>query len=92
MYRSGLVREAWHAGARRRFLICASGIAIDVRRLQLGSPLQMIATVPEFIWELGLGIWLIARGFNASSRCWARRRSLRSPCLPTRTGCRMVDR
>jgi hypothetical protein len=23
--------------------------------------------VPEFIWELGLGIWLIVKGFNASA-------------------------
>jgi len=29
---------------------------------ELGSPLQMIATVPEFIWELGLGIWLNRSG------------------------------
>jgi hypothetical protein len=26
-----------------------------------------LMVVPEFIWELGLGIWLIVKGFNASA-------------------------
>jgi hypothetical protein len=31
-----------------------------------GSPVQAIATIPEFIWELSLGIYLIVRGFKPS--------------------------
>jgi hypothetical protein len=27
----------------------------------------MIATIPEFFWELSLGIWLIIKGFNPSA-------------------------
>ena len=31
------------------------------------SVLGSLTVVPEFIWELGLGIWLIVKGFNASA-------------------------
>ena len=31
------------------------------------STLGSLMVVPEFIWELGLGIWLIVKGFNASA-------------------------
>lgn len=27
---------------------------------------QAIVTIPEFLWELSLGIWLTVRGFNPS--------------------------
>jgi hypothetical protein len=26
-----------------------------------------IAIIPEFLWELSLGIWLIVRGFNPTA-------------------------
>jgi hypothetical protein len=69
MYRSGLVpRSMAMLGLVGGPLICASGIAMMFGIFELGSPWQMIATVPEFFWELSLGIWLIAKGFNASSR------------------------
>jgi hypothetical protein len=28
---------------------------------------QSLATIPEFLWELSLGIWLIVKGFNPSA-------------------------
>ena len=28
------------------------------------SPLQNLATAPEFIWEAFLGLWLTFKGFN----------------------------
>ena len=31
------------------------------------SALGSLMVVPEFIWELGLGIWLIVKGFNPSA-------------------------
>ena len=33
---------------------------------QLSVP-AAIATIPEFIWELSFGIWLIVKGFNPSA-------------------------
>jgi hypothetical protein len=69
MYRSGLIpRGLAMLGLVGCPLICASGVAMMFGVFELGSPLQMLATVPEFIWELSLGIWLIARGFNTSAR------------------------
>jgi len=48
-------------------LICASGILVLVGVFDEGGTVQAIATIPEFIWELSLGIWLTVRGFNPSS-------------------------
>lgn len=47
-------------------LICVSGIAVVLDVIEKGSVPQGIATVPEFLWELSLGIYLIAKGFKAS--------------------------
>jgi hypothetical protein len=33
---------------------------------QAGGPLQGIATIPEFIWELSLGIYPLIWGFKAA--------------------------
>ena len=68
MYRSGLVPR-WMAivGLVGGAFICASGIAVLFGVIEAGSVWQAIATIPEFIWELSLGIYLIAKGFKASS-------------------------
>jgi hypothetical protein len=47
-------------------LIIASGTAILFDVFDPGSAPQVIATVPEFIWELALGIYLIVKGFRSS--------------------------
>ena len=46
-------------------LICLSGIAVVMGIIERGSAAQSIATVPEFLWELSLGIYLPSK---ASSR------------------------
>jgi hypothetical protein len=48
-------------------LLCASGTAVLFGVLEAGSVWQGIATIPEFVWELSLGIWLIVKGFNPSA-------------------------
>jgi hypothetical protein len=35
--------------------------------IEPGSSAQVIATIPEFFWELSLGIYLIVKGFRPSS-------------------------
>ena len=35
--------------------------------IEPGSSAQVIATIPEFFWELSLGIYLIVKGFRTSS-------------------------
>jgi Domain of unknown function (DUF4386) len=68
MYRSGLVpRRLAMFGLVGGPLICASGILVLVGVVDEGGTVQAIATIPEFIWELSLGIWLTVKGFNPSS-------------------------
>ena len=68
MYRSGLVpRRMAMLGLVGGPLVCASGIAVLFGALGKGSAGQGIATVPEFAWELSLGIYLIVKGFKPPS-------------------------
>jgi hypothetical protein len=34
--------------------------------IERGSTVQGVATIPEFIWELSFGIYLIVKGFKPS--------------------------
>jgi hypothetical protein len=63
MYRSGLVprRMALFALIGGP-LLAASGIAILFGLFASGSALLGIATIPEFIWEAFLGLWLTFKG------------------------------
>ena len=67
MYRSGLVPRPLAAlGLIGGPLICASGVAVMFGVFDQGGTGQGIATIPEFFWELGLGIWLTVKGFTPS--------------------------
>jgi hypothetical protein len=65
MYRSELVPR-WMAmlGLIGGPLIVLSGIAVLFGVIDAGSLTQGVATIPEFFWELGLGIYLIVKGFR----------------------------
>ena len=65
MYRSGLVpRGMAMLGLIGGPLLFAAAIAIMFDVIERGSLLQGIATIPEFIWELSFGIYLIVKGFK----------------------------
>jgi hypothetical protein len=67
MYRSGLVpRQLAMLGLIGGPLICATGIAVVLGVIDQGSAVQGIATIPEFVWELSLGIYLTVKGFKPS--------------------------
>lgn len=67
MYRSGLVsRRMALFGVVGGPLLAASGVAVLMGVIPQGSSLQGIATAPEFIWELFLGLWLTFKGFSQS--------------------------
>jgi hypothetical protein len=67
MYRSGLVpRQMAMLGLIGGPLICATGIAVVLGAIDQGSAVQGIATIPEFFWELSLGIYLTVKGFKPS--------------------------
>jgi hypothetical protein len=68
MYTSRLVpRSMAVLGLIAGPVLCAAGIAILFGVFEAGSVWQIIATIPEFLWELSLGIWLTVRGFNPSA-------------------------
>jgi uncharacterized protein DUF4386 len=67
MYSSGLVpRPMAVLGLVGGPLICLSGIAVLFDVIDQGGTGQGIATIPEFLWELSLGIWLTVKGFKPS--------------------------
>jgi CHAT domain len=48
-------------------LIIASGVGVVLGIIEAGGMAQSIASLPEFLWELSLGVWLIVKGFNPSA-------------------------
>jgi Domain of unknown function (DUF4386) len=67
MYRSGLVpRGMAMLGLIGGPLVAVSGIAVMFDVIERGSPVQGIATIPEALWELSFGIYLIVKGFRPS--------------------------
>jgi Domain of unknown function (DUF4386) len=67
MYQSGLVpRPLAVFGLVGGPLICISGVLVMFGVFDQGGAGQGIATIPEFIWELGLGLWLTFKGFRPS--------------------------
>lgn len=68
MYRSALVpRRMALLGLIGGPLLLASDIAVLFGAYNQTSGAAGILTVPEFAWELSLGMYLIARGFKTSS-------------------------
>jgi len=67
MYRSRLVpRGMVWLGLVGGPLLCLSGAAVLLGLIDAGSPWQLVATIPEFFWELSLGVYLIIKGFKSS--------------------------
>jgi hypothetical protein len=68
MYRSGLVpRRMAILGLIGGPLICASGAAVLLGGLDEGGLGQGVASIPEILWELSLGIYLTVKGFKPSA-------------------------
>jgi hypothetical protein len=68
MYRSRLVPRGMAVlGLVGGPLVMASGIAMILGVIEIGSAWQTLPAAPEFLWELSLAIWLMVRGFNPSA-------------------------
>jgi hypothetical protein len=65
MYRSGLVprRLVW-LGLIGGPLNSISGVLVMFGVIDQGGTVQALATIPEFFWELGLGLYLTIKGFR----------------------------
>jgi hypothetical protein len=65
MFRTGLVpRRLAVLGLIGGPLIVASGSAAVLGIIEPGGAAQNLSAAPEFFWELGLGIYLIVKGFK----------------------------
>jgi hypothetical protein len=68
MYRSGLVpRRMAMLGLIGGPVIVGAFVAVLFGVFEAGSSWQALATVPEFFWELSLGIYLMVKGFKRGS-------------------------
>ncbi len=86
MYRSELVPQPLAmVGPVGGTLICTSGIAVLFDVIQPGGAVQAIATIPEFVWELSLGVYLAFKGFRPSSPILSAPRPDRVVISPTHT-------
>jgi hypothetical protein len=85
MYRSGLVpRGMAMLGLIGGPLIILSGIGVLFDLYDAGGPVQSIAVIPEFLWELSLGIYCTVKGFKASPILSEDRRPVLHPALAAR--------
>ena len=53
-------------------LIILSGIGVLFDVFDAGGTVQALATIPEFIWELSLGIYCAVKGFKRDAPILAR--------------------
>jgi hypothetical protein len=68
MYRSRLVPQGMAMlGLIGGPLIILSGIGVLFDAWDAGGTVQSIATIPEFLWELSLGIYCAVKGFKRDS-------------------------
>jgi hypothetical protein len=67
MYRSGLMpRGLTMLGLIGGPLVCITGLAVVLDVIPRGGTVQSVATIPEILWELSLGIYPIVKGFKPS--------------------------
>ena len=67
MYRSGLMpRRLALLGLIGGPIQSLAGVGVLLDVLEAGGPVQSIATIPEIIWELSLGIYPLVWGFRES--------------------------
>lgn len=76
MYRSALVPRGMAVlGMAGGALLVASGMGVLFGGIEAGGAVQGLATVPEFAWELFLGVFLTVVGFSATGPRTRRARS-----------------
>ena len=85
MYRSGLMpRRLAMLGLIGGPLQTLAGTGVLFDLYDAGGPVQSIATIPEIIWELSLGIYPLVKGFRPSPILAEDRRPVLHPALVAR--------
>ena len=84
MYRSGLMpRGLTMLGLIGGPLLLASSVGVLFGAFEQVSLPAAIATIPEFLWELSIGIYLIVKGFLPSPIITAYERDVRHDAVPS---------
>ncbi len=84
MYKSGLVpRRMAMLGLVGGPLVILAGILVIFDVIETGSTIDGIMTIPEGLWELSLGIYLVAKGFRRDAPILAADAPVRVPESPS---------
>lgn len=84
MYKSGLVpRRMAMLGLVGGPLIILAGILVIFDVIETGGPVDGIMTIPEGLWELSLGIYLVAKGYRRDAPILATDATVRVPESPS---------
>ena len=60
-----------------------AGILVIYDVIEAGGPIQGLLTIPEALWELSLGIYLVAKGFRRDAPILATDATVRVPESPS---------
>jgi hypothetical protein len=84
MYKSGLVpRRMAMLGLIGGPLLCLAGILVIYDVIEAQGPIQAVMTIPEALWELSLGIYLVVKGFRRDAPVLATDAPVRVPDSPS---------
>lgn len=84
MYKSGLVpRRMAMLGLIGGPLVILAGILVIFDVIETGSPIDGLMTIPEGLWELSLGIYLVAKGYRRDAPVLANDPTVRVPDSPS---------
>jgi hypothetical protein len=82
MYKSGLVpRGMAMLGLVGGPLVILAGILVIYDVIEASGPIQGLMTIPEGLWELSLGIYLVVKGFKPSPILETPPRVIRDPSV-----------
>jgi Domain of unknown function (DUF4386) len=86
MFKSGLVpRRMAMLGLIGGPLLCLAGILVIFDVIDASGPVQGVMTIPEALWELSLGIYLVVKGFRRDAPILAADATVRVPDSPSAT-------
>ncbi len=64
-------------------LVILAGILVIFDVIEASGPIQGIMTIPEALWELSLGIYLVAKGYRRDAPILATDAPVRVPESPS---------
>jgi hypothetical protein len=86
MFKSGLVpRRMAMLGLIGGPLLCLAGILVIFDVIEASGPIQAVMTIPEALWELSLGIYLVVKGYRRDAPVLATDAPVRVPESPSAT-------